>query len=114
MVVLDALSKLSQDEGNITIKWFTLFWILKTCHWQGFSYFFNGIQYSITKYKWFVEPSVRAEIIDHIPHIADFCCANQSELDGLKDAVPNTILPSLVRCLHDADNQVSIFIYHEI
>ena len=52
------------------------------------------------------EPSVRAEIVDHIPHIADYCCSNSSELDGLTEALSVAILPSLVRCLHDNDNQV--------
>lgn len=55
----------------------------------------------------FVEPSVRAETIDHIPHIADYCCSNSSELEGLTEALSVAILPSLVRCLHDSDNQVS-------
>jgi len=53
-----------------------------------------------------VEPSVRAEIVDHIPHISDYCYSHSSEVPGLTEALSSAILPSLVRCLHDNDNQV--------
>lgn len=54
------------------------------------------------------EPSVRAEVIDHIPHIADFCVANCVDNEGLNEALSSAILPSVVRCLHDNDNQVGV------
>lgn len=45
-------------------------------------------------------------MIDHIPHIADYCVTNCTENEGLGEALSTAILPSVVRCLHDNDNQV--------
>ncbi|XP_067934475.1 serine/threonine-protein phosphatase 4 regulatory subunit 1-like isoform X2 [Watersipora subatra] len=52
------------------------------------------------------EPSVRTEVAEHIPHIADYCVANSPHIEGLSNALSTAILPSLVRCLHDTHNQV--------
>ncbi|KAK7505661.1 hypothetical protein BaRGS_00002932, partial [Batillaria attramentaria] len=49
------------------------------------------------------DPSVRSELMEQVPHIAVYCQENK----GLfSDAMPNYILPMVVRYLNDANNQV--------
>ncbi|KAK7114611.1 serine/threonine-protein phosphatase 4 regulatory subunit 1-like [Littorina saxatilis] len=49
------------------------------------------------------EPSVRSELMEQVPHIAVYCQENKHIF---VDAMPNYILPMVVRYLNDANNQV--------
>jgi len=50
-----------------------------------------------------VEPSVRAELMEQVPHIAMYC---QELPECLQDAVPLHLLPLVVKFLTDSNNQV--------
>lgn len=49
------------------------------------------------------EPTVRAELMEQIPHLAVYCHEN---LDLFKSPVPTYILPTVVKYLTDMNNQV--------
>ncbi|XP_005112857.1 serine/threonine-protein phosphatase 4 regulatory subunit 1 isoform X2 [Aplysia californica] len=49
------------------------------------------------------EPSVRSELMEQVPHIAVYCQENK---DAFINAVPQYILPMVVRYLNDANSQV--------
>lgn len=51
----------------------------------------------------FVEPGVRAELMEQIPHIAMFC---QEAKPRLSFVVPDYLLPMVVKFLTDSNNQV--------
>jgi len=50
-----------------------------------------------------VEPSVRAELMEQVPHIAMYC---QELPESLHDVVPLHLLPLVVKFLTDTNNQV--------
>lgn len=49
------------------------------------------------------EPSVRAELMEQLPHIAMFC---QELKEQLSSVVPEHLLPMVVKFLTDSNNQV--------
>ena len=51
----------------------------------------------------FVDPIVRSELMEQIPHVAVYCQENR---DIFQNAIPVYILPMVVRYLDDANNQV--------
>ena len=51
------------------------------------------------------EPSVRSELMEQVPHVAVYCQENK---DAFLDAVPQYILPMVVRYQNDANSQVII------
>ncbi|XP_078608792.1 serine/threonine-protein phosphatase 4 regulatory subunit 1-like isoform X10 [Branchiostoma floridae x Branchiostoma japonicum] len=56
-----------------------------------------------------VEPTVRAELMEQVPHIAMFCQENRQFVG---DMVPQYVLPIIVKYLTDTNNQVWSF--HEV
>ena len=50
-----------------------------------------------------VDPIVRSELMEQIPHVAVYCQENR---DIFQNAIPVYILPMVVRYLDDANNQV--------
>jgi serine/threonine-protein phosphatase 4 regulatory subunit 1 len=50
-----------------------------------------------------IEPSVRAELMEQVPHIAMYC---QELPDKLRHVVPSHLLPLVVKFLTDTNNQV--------
>ena len=54
------------------------------------------------------EPSVRSDLMEQVPHIAVYCQENKQLF---VDAMPNYILPMVVRYLNDANNQVELNIF---
>lgn len=57
---------------------------------------------------------MKTEILERIPQLADYCIINSPVLDGLSDGIHTTILPSVVQCLHDGDNQVSCLTIYNV
>lgn len=53
----------------------------------------------------FLEPSVRSELMEQVPHIAVYCQENRDIFMG---TIPTYILPMVVRYLNDSNNQVFI------
>ncbi len=51
-----------------------------------------------------LEPSVRTDLMEQIPHIAMFCC--QECKTRLSHVVPDNLLPMIVKFLTDGNNQV--------
>ncbi|KAH9504961.1 Serine/threonine-protein phosphatase 4 regulatory subunit 1 [Bulinus truncatus] len=49
------------------------------------------------------EPSVRSELMEQVPHIAVYCQESRLAFDN---AIPNYILPMVVRYLNDSNSQV--------
>ncbi|RUS92186.1 hypothetical protein EGW08_000039, partial [Elysia chlorotica] len=49
------------------------------------------------------EPSVRSELMEQVPHVAVYC---QENSESFTDAVPQYILPMVVRYLNDSNSQV--------
>ena len=49
------------------------------------------------------EPSVRAELMEQVPHIAMYC---QELPDSMHQIVPSHLLPLVVKFLTDTNNQV--------
>lgn len=56
-----------------------------------------------------VEPSVRAELMEQVPHVAMYCHEEKDEHQWMH-LVPSFLLPLVVRYLTDANNQVRFFI----
>lgn len=52
-----------------------------------------------------LEPSVRSELMEQVPHIAVYCQENRHAFTG---AVPQYILPMVVRYLSDSNSQVGL------
>ena len=57
------------------------------------------------------EPSVRAELMEQVPHIAMFCQEQETQyhepaMSSLSGVVPNHLLPLVVRFLTDINSQV--------
>jgi len=52
------------------------------------------------------EPTVRAELMEQVPHIAMFCQENRPSIPY---AFSKYLLPIVVRYLADQNNQVSVF-----
>jgi serine/threonine-protein phosphatase 4 regulatory subunit 1 len=50
-----------------------------------------------------VEPSVRSELMEQVPHIAMYCQEYKSQLEHV---VPDHLLPMVVKFLTDTNNQV--------
>lgn len=53
----------------------------------------------------FTEPSVRAELMEQVPHVAMYCHEEKSEHQWMH-LVPSFLLPLVVRYLTDVNNQV--------
>lgn len=51
----------------------------------------------------FPEPSVRAELMEQVPHVAMFCQEFKLQLSAV---VPEHLLPMVVKFLNDSNNQV--------
>lgn len=51
----------------------------------------------------FLEPSVRVELMEQVPHVAVYCYEHHS----MMEAVPQYILFIVLRFLTDSNNQVS-------
>lgn len=56
----------------------------------------------------FLEPTVRAELMEQIPHIAIFC---QDNRPSIPFAFSKYLLPIVVRYLADQNNLVSVFVF---
>ena len=56
----------------------------------------------------FSEPSVRAELMEQVPHIAMYCHQLQ-EMGNIHSAVAIHLIPLVVRFLTDTNNQVGLF-----
>lgn len=57
----------------------------------------------------FLEPSVRAELMEQVPHVAMYCHEEKDEHQWMH-LVPSFLLPLVVRYLTDVNNQVYILI----
>jgi hypothetical protein len=55
----------------------------------------------------YVEPMVRAELMEHIPHIAIYCLEN---VQIFGDPIPTHLLPIVVKYITDSNNQVWCFL----
>ena len=53
----------------------------------------------------FLEPSVRSELMEQVPHIAMYCQEYKSQLEHV---VPDHLLPMVVKFLTDTNNQVRL------
>ena len=55
---------------------------------------------------------MRAEVLERVPHISEYCfsicLSDHGELGHgeLGQVIPDILLPAVVRCLQDTDNQV--------
>ncbi len=59
----------------------------------------------IPEFYFFTEPSVRAELMEQVPHVAMYCHEEKSEHQWMH-LVPSFLLPLVVRYLTDVNNQV--------
>ena len=62
----------------------------------------------ILKSTFFSEPSVRAELMEQVPHIAMYC-HQLPEMANLHSVVAIHLIPLVVRFLTDTNNQVGLY-----
>lgn len=55
---------------------------------------------------YFLEPSVRVELMEQVPHVAVYCYEHHS----MMEAVPQYILFIVLRFLTDSNNQVQLWV----
>lgn len=59
----------------------------------------------------FTEANVRAELMEQVPHIAIFCQENRPSISY---AFSKYLLPFMVRCLADSNNQVNVIFFFSL
>lgn len=101
--VLSVLLRLSEDIGSCNPTWSLLFFTTSIHH--------HIVKLSVLVFFFFVlslflcaEPSVRAELVEQVPHIAAFCQEHSTK--GLEDVLPRYLLPLVMKYLADPNNQV--------